>query len=81
MNNSKGDTKCLSNIKKYTINQKKIKYLTINRFAALVAYFAIVEFDNVVIKGPDIPDAGPSGYSVILRGKLAATWCEIRRGK
>jgi len=45
----------------------------------LVAYNAIVEFDNVVITGDDIPDVGPSGYAVQPKAKLAATWGEIKK--
>jgi len=30
----------------------------------LYAYNAIVEFDNVVITGDEIPEAGPSGFAV-----------------
>jgi len=40
---------------------------------------AIVDFDNVVIEGPDIPDAGPSGYAVHPKSKLATTWGRIRQ--
>jgi hypothetical protein len=37
------------------------------------------EFDNVVITGQDVPDAGPSGLAVNLQSKLATTWGQIRR--
>jgi hypothetical protein len=36
----------------------------------LVAYDAVVEFDNVIIEGPDIPDTGLSGFAVESKGKI-----------
>ncbi|MDQ1318297.1 MAG: hypothetical protein QG588_1957 [Candidatus Poribacteria bacterium] len=44
----------------------------------LCAYNAIVEFDNVVITGDDIPDVDPSGYAVKPKAKLTATWGRIK---
>jgi len=44
----------------------------------LYAYNAIVEFDNVVITGDDIPDAGPSGYAVKPKAKLTTTWASMK---
>jgi len=44
----------------------------------LYAYNAIVEFDNVVITGDDIPDTGPSGYAVKPKAKLTATWASMK---
>ena len=45
----------------------------------LYAYHAIVEFDNVVITGDDIPDGDPSGYAVEPEARLATTWGAIKR--
>jgi len=45
----------------------------------LYAYNAIVEFDNVVIKGDDIPNAGPSGgYAVQPKSKLPTMWGQLK---
>ncbi len=49
--------------------------------AGFVALYAIVEFDNVVIEGPEIPDAGPSGFAVASKSKIAVTWGQIRRNR
>jgi predicted DNA-binding protein YlxM (UPF0122 family) len=35
-------------------------------------------FDNVVITGPNVPDAGPSGLAVDTAGKLATTWGQVK---
>jgi hypothetical protein len=40
-----------------------------------------VHFDNFVITGDEVLDAGPSGFAVSSAGKLAYTWGEIRRGR
>ena len=45
----------------------------------MYAYNAIVEFDNVVITGDEIPDGGPSGYAVEPAVKLATSWGTIKR--
>ena len=45
----------------------------------LYAYGAIVEFDNVVITGDDIPDSGPSGYAVQPWARLATTWGSLKQ--
>jgi len=46
----------------------------------LFAYDSITEFDNVVITGDDIPDAGPSGgHAVQPEAKLATTWGRLKR--
>ena len=45
----------------------------------MYAYNAIVEFDNVVITGDDIPDGDPSGYAVEPEARLATTWGAIKR--
>ena len=45
----------------------------------LFAYHAIVNFDNVVVTGDDIPNVGPSGYAVEPEAKLATTWGSIKR--
>jgi len=47
----------------------------------LYAYNAIVEFDNVVITGDDIPDVGPSGYAVQPKSKLTSTWGRLKSHK
>jgi hypothetical protein len=36
-------------------------------------------FDNVVITGPNVPDAGPSGLAVDTAGKLTNTWGHIKQ--
>jgi hypothetical protein len=41
--------------------------------ACLSVFDAIVEFDNVVITGDDIPNVGPSGYAVEPEAKLSTT--------
>jgi hypothetical protein len=41
----------------------------------------IAAFDNIVITGPDVPDAGPSGYAVNPKDRLATLWGHIRRGR
>jgi hypothetical protein len=46
---------------------------------SLWAYNAIVEFDNVVITGDEIPDMGPSGYVVQPQGGLTASWGVIKK--
>ena len=46
---------------------------------SLWAYDAIVEFDNVVITGDDIPDTGPSGQAVQPEAKLVTSWGAIKR--
>ena len=46
---------------------------------SLFAYNAIAEFDNVVIKGDDIPDVRPVGYAVKPGTKLAITWGQVRK--
>jgi len=42
-------------------------------------------FDNIVVRGEDVPDTGPSGinspFSVQRRDKLVTTWGEIKRGR
>jgi hypothetical protein len=38
----------------------------------------IAAFDNIIVIGPDVPDAGPSGFAVTAKGKLAITWAEIK---
>lgn len=43
-----------------------------------IALYAIVEYDNVVIEGPDIPDIGPSGFGVCSANKLTITWGQLR---
>ncbi|MBM3239705.1 hypothetical protein FJZ31_25760 [Candidatus Poribacteria bacterium] len=51
----------------------------------LYAYHAIVEFDNVVITGDDIPDVGPSGYPIKQpvqpKSKLTSTWGRVKSHK
>ncbi|MBM3235111.1 sigma-70 family RNA polymerase sigma factor [Candidatus Poribacteria bacterium] len=38
-----------------------------------------VRFDNLVITGPNVPDAGPSGLAVESAGKLTNTWGRIKQ--
>ena len=45
----------------------------------LYAYNASMEFDNIVITGDEIPDAGPGGYAVQPIAKSATTWGRIKR--
>jgi hypothetical protein len=45
----------------------------------LFAQHAIVEFDNVVITGDDIPDVGPSGHAVEPEAGLTTAWGWIKR--
>lgn len=35
-------------------------------------------FDNIVITGDDVPDAGPSGFWVEPKDKLPITWAKIK---
>ena len=46
---------------------------------ALWAYDAIVEFDNVIVTGDEIPDSGPSGYAVEPGAKSATTWGRLKK--
>ena len=45
----------------------------------LFAANAHVHFDDVVITGKNIPDIGPSGMLVSVKGKVATTWGNIKR--
>ena len=46
----------------------------------LYAYNAIVEFDNVIITGDDVPDGGPGGYTNIqAKVRLATNWGKLKR--
>jgi len=45
----------------------------------LSVFDAIVELDNVVITGDDIPNVGPSGYAVEPEAKLSTTWGSVKR--
>jgi len=54
----------------------------------LIVLDAHVHFDDVIITGPEIPDGGywdsakhPKGKAVEAKGKLAATWGEIKRSR
>ena len=52
---------------------------------SLWAYDAIVELDNAVITGDDIPNVGPSGYPnkylVQPKSKLTSTWGRVKSHK
>ena len=46
----------------------------------LVVSNALVQFDDFVVTGPDIPDGGPGGISIAVqpKSKLATTWGTLK---
>jgi len=38
----------------------------------------VAEFDNIIIKGDDVPDVGPSGYAVHPKSKLTTAWGRLK---
>jgi hypothetical protein len=64
------------------INNDLVLQINENRFPSGKARVdlsgAIVLFDNVVITGDEVPDAGPSGLTVEPKGKLATTWGQVK---
>ncbi len=52
---------------------------TISGKVRLSAITCHVHFDDVVITGENVPDIGPSGMAVSAKGKLAATWGNVKQ--
>lgn len=74
---------CVGKEHTLTVDGKRIHSFTSTLFDAgrpgFIITGALARFDNVVIAGPDVPDAGPSGYlSVEPTGKLTTAWATIR---
>ncbi|MBM3240319.1 DUF1080 domain-containing protein [Candidatus Poribacteria bacterium] len=77
---------------KFYVGDKLLIEFNDNTFdSGLVGLFVIdahVHFDDVIITGPEIPDGGywdpakhPGEKAVEPKGKLAATWGEIKRSR